>query len=185
MLGADYPRKGGQHATTTQSTSTSRGTLPAMDLIFEEPSQAALLRQRPGKYVEFAIALRDHQDRWALLPDDGAERGEKAAQSLAQNIRRGVTSGFAKGEYDCVADGGKVYVKFTGAKKDQPQNPGEGESTPPSDKEGERGRHRAWLIRQWARDNGYTVPDKGRLSDEVTSAYDAAIAAQEDEPASA
>ncbi|MEP9384990.1 Lsr2 family protein [Nocardioides sp. KR10-350] len=29
-------------------------------------------------------------------------------------------------------------------------------------------------VREWARDNGYTVPDRGRIPAEVKSAYDAA-----------
>lgn len=143
-----------------------------MDIEFEDPPEAALIRRHPGRYVEFAIALREHQGKWALLPSD-EPRTEKGAQAAAQNLRRGVTKGFRKGEYDAVADGGKVYVKFLGA---QPEGEGEesedsGEEKPDKLDADDRNPELARQVRAWARHNGFDVPLRGRMPDKVWQAF--------------
>lgn len=142
-----------------------------MELIFETPPDAAILRSRPGKYVEFAVALREHQDKWALLPEDVEPRTDKGAQSLAQNIRRGVTSGFTRGEYESVSDGPKVYVRWIGKKVEPAQS--DDVEIDLDDDEGPTPRDASLApqVRAWARNNGLTVPNHGRISDEIWAAY--------------
>lgn len=159
-----------------------------MDIVFEDPPEAALLRHRGagGKYLEFAIALREHQDRWAVLPDD-EPRTEKSAAGTAQNIRRGKMKGFDNGEYDAVPSGVKVYVKWTGP-KDQPKAEAD------DDKEedpGESPRLRAVAptrsaspdeVRRWAMNNGMNVPTRGRLPEHIWEAYATAHGEKENVP---
>jgi hypothetical protein len=145
-----------------------------VDIEFEDPPEAALLRKQPGRYVEFAIALREHQGKWAVLPSD-EPRTEKGAQAAAQNLRRGVTKGFRKGEYDAVADGGKVYVKFLGPKPEAEEGE-EGQEEGQEDKldADDRNPELARQVRAWARHNGFDVPTRGRMPDKVWQAFYAA-----------
>src|SRR5688500_3863826 len=69
-----------------------------MEIEWEDPPALALAKVRtPGRYVDWAYALRDQPGRWAKLPAQasGEERTEKGAANLAQSIRRGTTAGFA------------------------------------------------------------------------------------------
>lgn len=162
-----------------------------MEIIWEDPSATALARNKPGKYVEFAVALREHPKKWARLP--GEPRTEKGAAGAAQNIKRGQTAGFARGEYDAVPDeieveGQKewhVYVQFLGEVRapaakptpsGEPGGSGEEDGNGGHDMTaGEQPRRSATpdVVRAWAREHGYTVPDRGRLPETIWEAYDA------------
>lgn len=157
-----------------------------MDIEWEEPPAVALARVRtPGRYVEFAYALREHPERWAKLPQKEGEeaRSEKGAQNLAQNIRRGATAGFTpKGHYEAVSDGGTVWVRYV-PPAEQPaegEETGEGKSSAteaPGEQAVARVRRDAdpAKVRAWARTNGLNVTDRGRISEDVFSAYARAL----------
>lgn len=143
----------------------------SVKLNFEEPPEHILAtagRGMPGRYVEFAVALRDHQDKWAVLPTpDNATRTEKGAKATAQNIRRGKVKGFTAGEYQAVTDGHKVWVRYVGAAE---PSSGAGDTDDDADDEGAR-RSMAPLIRQWAMEQGLNIPERGRLPREIVDAY--------------
>jgi len=158
-----------------------------MDIEWEEPPAVALAKVRtPGRYVEFAFALRDHPGRWAKLPEiQGETRTEKGAATLAQNIRRGLTAGFKpKQTYEAVSAENSVWVRYVGesdadaAERLRPAEPEEerhgAEAPQPSPAEAA---HRAnpAEVRAWARTNGFNVPDRGRLSEELFHAYARAL----------
>lgn len=145
-----------------------------MEPEFKDPPEEVLIRSRNvgARYIDFAIALRDHRERWAVLPVTPAS--DKSAQNLAQNIRRGVTKAFApSGTYEAVADGTTVYVRFMGEPED-PQDPKSPASSTRGDDVGEDEdvvRSFAPKVREWARATGIEVPDKGRLPRLVIDAY--------------
>lgn len=182
-----------------------------VDIEFEDPPAVAVARVRtPGRYVEWAYALREYPGQWAVLPEgpEGA-RSVKGAENLAQGIRRGTTAGFKpKGTYDAVADEvtddkhpepyGKVWVKFLDPQppkggsggseggKERPNaparddDPGDPSEAPEGGAEGalpvQQNQQQRRVadpseIRQWARTNGFNVPDRGRLPTELTEAY--------------
>lgn len=143
-----------------------------MEITWEDPPAAAVRAQgRAGKYRAFAEALRDHEGKWALLPaSEGEERSDKGAQNTAQNIRRGVIKGFTKDEFEAVSDGGKVYVRFTGAKepeeKETDPNETDEERAAREAEEAERVQAEADFapkVRQWAAVKGIPVAERGRL----------------------
>lgn len=127
-----------------------------VDLQWEDPPAHALTSQRPGQYREFATALRDNPQRWAVLP--GERASENSARSTLQNLRRGKMSNFPKGEFEAVIDKTKIFVRYVG----------EPEASPPSG--GSAGPDSA-IIRAWAVENGYDLPSRGRLSQDVIDAY--------------
>lgn len=149
-----------------------------MEIKWEDPPEEAILRARGGngQYVEFAIALRAHEERWALLPDLNGPRTPKAAQNAAQNIRRGLTKGFDKGQYEAVTDEGKIYVRYM--PKELPAEDGEPEAGTPRANRQRSPEHGA-AIRTWARNNGFEVADRGALPQEVVDAYHKAMDRQE------
>lgn len=144
-----------------------------MEIEWEEPPEVALARVRtPGRYVEFAYALREHRDKWARLPEGPGEeaRSEKGAQNLAQNIRRGTTAGFKpKGSYEAVADEGKVWVRFVG------EEAAEGNEEAAEGSPGEAAKRDPAAVRAWARTNGFNVTDRGRIPEDVFDAYARAL----------
>lgn len=158
-----------------------------MDIEWEDPPPVAVARVRtPGRYVEWAYALREHPGRWAKLPaqESGEPRTEKGAQNLAQNIRRGATAGFTpKGTYDAVADAGSIWVRYV----PPTERPAEGQEDGPGKDETaeapgelsavEQVRRHAdpAKVRQWARTNGFNVSARGALSEEVFNAYARAL----------
>lgn len=135
-----------------------------MELVFEDPPEEALLRSRAGavKYIDFAIALREHMGRWVVLPAEPPYANEKSAQSAAQNIRRGVSKAFQpKGAYEAVANGTKIHVRYMGSP-----------DVVAGDQEEERpARDIAPMIRKWASDQGMGVPKAGRLPRQIVDAY--------------
>lgn len=161
-----------------------------MEIEWEDPPALAVARVRtPGRYVEFAYALREHPGRWAKLPgkEGGEERTEKGAANLAQSIRRGTTAGFTpKKSYEAVAEGGQVWVRWN-----PPAEQPEGQEAPEGDDataEGPGGQAAVEdqalekarqadpaKVRAWARTNGLAVTDRGRMSEEVIAAYGRAL----------
>lgn len=138
-----------------------------MDVEWEDPPDLALARARtPGRYVDFAFALKESPGRWARLPDD-SPRTEKGAQNAAQNIRRGVTAGFKPaGTFEAVSEQGKVWVRYAPPiQVDQEDE----EDSPPSPRKAPR--PDPAVVRAWARSNGHDVPDRGRLPEGVLEAY--------------
>lgn len=166
----------------------------------EPPARALLSTGKPGRYQDWALALRDHPGKWAVLPSDDGEvpRSEKGAANTAASIRRGVVKGFApKGSYLAVHDQGTVWVKYVGppeARAPAPQGQeaatgGQGAAEEgqgdPEDPDGPGGgqeasqdpdRPDASVVRHWARTNGFNVPDRGRLPEELWDAYGKALA---------
>jgi len=155
------------------------GEREQMDIKWEEPPQEVILRSRAGsgaKFLDFAMQLRKHESRWAVLPVEQPYATLASAQSAAQNIRRGVTKAFApKGAYEAVAgpvgegeEGAKIWVRFVG-------DPQPDDATPPdSEDEGEARIEVvdfARKVRAWARENGLSVTERGRLPDSVYAAY--------------
>lgn len=156
-----------------------------MEIEWEDPPALALARVRtPGRYVDFAYALRENPERWAKLPDKegGGERTPKGAAGLAQSIRRGTTAGFKpKGAFEAVADGTTIYVRFAGEPgQAEGQEEGQGDDSTaeaPGEQAAVEVARRAdpAVVRAWARTNGLTVTDRGRLSEDVIARYARAL----------
>lgn len=149
-----------------------------MDIEWEDPPEVALLRSTgPGKYVEFAVALRDHPGRWAVLPNyEGHTRTEKGAKATAQNIKRGKVKGMPAGQYETAVQDGKVWVRYS------PPAAGEvaqEDAPPPAAKAAKPAVDESKVdpakVRAWARKQGLGVPDRGRLPDDVLDRYAAAL----------
>lgn len=152
-----------------------------MDIEWEEPPQSALLRsQGTGRYMDLALALRDHPGRWAVLPNlGGGERSDKGAAATARSIKQGRTKGFAKGEYETAVEGGKVWVRYQ-PPAEQPEAAGEAAGGAGGDTKVEAtGKPATADVRAWAQKQGLHVPDRGRLPDEVWDKYAAAVNAGE------
>lgn len=138
------------------------------EIKWEEPPQEAILRSRAGsgaKHLDFAMALRKHPNRWAVLPQE-FEKAQQA-QSNAQNIRRGVTKAFApKGSFESVCDGPKIYVRFVGEPQEsEPAAPGGDDEDAKADK------GLAVKIREWAREHDIEVAAHGRLPRSIIDRY--------------
>lgn len=142
-------------------------------IIWEEPpATASYAGQKPGAYKEFADALRTAPHKWAILP--GERKTSDSAKGTAQNVRRGVVKGFTKGEFETAVDGTKIYVRFIGT-VDQDQvgeladgDEGDVEDAPDGKK-----------VRAWANANGFTLPERGRMPQDVHDAYRSAHAYQQ------
>ena len=145
----------------------------ADELIFEDPPEAVLIRaQNQGaRYVDFAVSLREHKDKWAVLPNKSGS--DKAAQNLAQSIRRGATKAFApKNSYEAVSEGTKIWVRYVGAPEDPHEPAGARDSSAGDDgDDDEPPKSFAPLIREWARDQGIDVPAAGRLPRALIDQY--------------
>lgn len=163
-----------------------------MEIEWEEPREEALLRHQggSGRYINFALGLRKHPERWAKFP--GPLASLKSAQLAGQNIRRGKTKGFEPaGHFEALADeleDGtiKLYVRYAPPLEvedgtSEGQSAPQGTSVPPaSPAPGRRpepapDRPEASRIREWARANGFTVPDRGRMPQAVYDAYNNAM----------
>lgn len=159
-----------------------------MKIQWEQPPEHLLIQgtgRQPGRYVEFAVAIREHPGRWAVLPDysEATRRTEKGAKATAQNIKRGKVKGFITKQYETLVDGTKVFVRYVGpdgqAVAGEPAEESEAtagvaetpdgeedeeDSLPPQDSLAPR-------IRAWARANGIAVPERGRISRDVIDRY--------------
>lgn len=128
-----------------------------MDIKFEEPHELARVigsAQQVGKYEEFALALREYEGQWAVLPDRDGDRTEGGANATAQNIRNGKVKGFApKDSYEVALRGTKIWVRYKGQGVTI-QNPEPDEDI-------------AKRVRRWAEDRGIEVADKGRIPKRV------------------
>lgn len=157
------------------------------DIIWEDPPPTARIgAARSGKYAAIARALRDPDNedpdspgksRWARLPQDAPPRSEKTADNLQSNIRRGINGDFKpKGAFDAAVDGNEVWVRYLGEPPPEPPKApsrsaedggdqgAQGGSEPRSDVNPAE-------VRAWARNNGFSVPDRGRLPQNVIDAY--------------
>lgn len=151
-----------------------------MEINWAEPPAEVLFRHenRGGKYVEFALALRENPEKWATMPAESALT-DKSAQGLAQNIRRGGVKGFTKGDYEAIADGTTVYVRFkptAATDGDAPKDPAKGpeDAEDPDDADDDEEDDDivdTAVVRAWARTQGYTVSDKGRMGAEIVREY--------------
>jgi hypothetical protein len=140
-----------------------------MDITFREPSPEALFRleNRGGKYVDFALALQEHQGKWAVLPEpETGPRTEKSAAAMAQSIRRGVVKGFTKGQYEAIYDAPDILVRWVGPPASDLEDPED--DTDPDDLVDPR------EVRAWAKANGHPVSTRGALGRELIEAYQAA-----------
>lgn len=148
-----------------------------MNIEWEEPPAEVLERHLGGghkaKYLDVAVALRDHPGRWAVLPSLTGGRTEKGAAATAQNVRRGQVKGFTRGQYDAVAHGTKVYVRYRD-EASREEGPEDGEAdAPPTPRPPARAADSA-TVRAWAQKQGLTVTSRGRLPDELYERYEAA-----------
>ena len=149
-----------------------------MKIQWEEPPSSAHIvgsGRKPGRYAAFAEALQENEGEWAVLPpmdDKGTERTPASANGLAQNIRRGEVKGFKKGEYETAIQGSKVWVRYIGPQVEvtRRERPRAVPSQPTSaDEDDDPGLSAGDLskitprVRQWAKDHGHDVPDRGRL----------------------
>lgn len=155
-----------------------------MDLRWEEPPETLLFRNlnRGGKYVDFALALMERPGTWAIMPTDDIKT-EKSIKHTAQNIRRGSIKGFTKGEFEAVEDGTTIWVRWIGKAKQEPEGDAEGGepedpeddgSFPPGSDEERMARQAsdfAAQARVWAKENGLTVNDRGRMPREIIERY--------------
>ena len=136
------------------------------DIVWEDPPATALNVRKKTAYTEFAAALRQNPGRWAVAP--GERASADSAKNTAANITRGSMRDFPKGEFETAVDGPKLWVRF------------KGDAGAPADPSGNDEvavgamQHRASDVRQWARDNGFDIPDRGRLPQHVITAFEEA-----------
>jgi hypothetical protein len=178
-----------------------------MEIEWADPPEKAVLRAQPGRYIEFAATLLENPDRWAKLPTQG-ERTPKGAAAAAQNIRRGVTKGFLKGAYEAVADDTTVYVRYVGLpeqpqqaqQSEQPEDPDGHDEDGDEAKAGDEQHYPTPptpirsavpspprpaspdVVRAWAATQGFNVPTRGRLPEEIWTAYSTAHGPKETVP---
>lgn len=139
-----------------------------MRLRFVEPPLRALSRQTAsaGFYFDVAEALQEAAGKWAVLPREFGS--ESSARSAAGNIRRGVVRAMPKGQFEAVVDveGDKpvVYVRFVGegGEHAHPHT----EAPIDLDREVDTA-----VLRQWARDQGIELAERGRIPADVRSRY--------------
>jgi hypothetical protein len=140
------------------------------DLEWEDPPGTATVTgkgQKPGRYARVAAQLRENVGRWAKLP---GERTVESAVRAAQNVRRGTVKGFDIGRFETAVQDGQVWVRCTDATQ-EPANGSAGRrlvavSSSP-DGEGPP----APEVRRWAQQEGYDVPERGRLPQDLIDAY--------------
>ncbi len=138
------------------------------DIQWRTPPEHVLNQQRRTQYDDFADALKQRPQEWAVLP--GEKGSVDSARSTALNIRNGRMSAFKpKGQWEAVTDGTTIYVRFKG----EPST--EGEDVQQEHVEVEGGRKvEASVIRAWARENGFDMPERGRLGANVIAAFEEA-----------
>lgn len=143
-----------------------------MELKWEEPPKAALIRAQSrsgGQYLDIAIALRERPEQWAKINKEFGS--EKSAQSTAQNMRRGITKGFTRGEFEIVADGCSIWARYMGPNEEaqDPRKPAEGAgATSAGDNQPAS---LAPRIREWAREHGFEVPERGRIPQDIRDQF--------------
>lgn len=145
-----------------------------VDIEWEDPPEVAVLRSSGGgRYLEFAMALREHPGRWAVLPNmEGKDRSDKGAKATGQNIKAGKIKGFTKGLYETAVQGGKVWVRYN-PPADEAEAPQGDAATP---QQPEQDKPKAADVRAWANRQGMAVPDRGALPRDVLEAYNDALA---------
>lgn len=156
--------------------------MPRMDIEWEAPPAHARVigsGQRPGRYMEFAEALRQNVGKWAKLPTvHGDKRTKGSANSTAQNIRGGKVKGFEQGKFETAIADTEVWVMCSdaGTPKTPRQMRGDGDDPPDDEEEQPRAPRPpssdlAPKIRQWAKREGLAVPEHGRLPEKIREAY--------------
>lgn len=136
-----------------------------MELEWEEPPVEAFTNNPSGFYSLLAQALREKPGEWAIVPRKFAT--SSSAQATAGNIRRGKVGAMPKGKYEAVASDTKIWVRYVG----------DGSPAPDSGDEPTTARQRSEFparVRAWAREQGETMPDRGRLPDELVTRYEQA-----------
>lgn len=136
------------------------------DIIWEDPPAAATEEKRRGQYTAFAAALRERPGIWARLP--GEKASADSANGTAQNLRSGRMKDFPRGQFEVAKHERTLWVRFRkpteeAAGKGQPEQESAGLSQETNSQ-----------IRSWARQNGYEVAERGRISTEVVTAWTAA-----------
>lgn len=134
----------------------------------EPPASARFAGQKPGAYKEFADALRQNPQKWAILP--GERKSNESAKGTAQNIRRGVVKGFTKGEFETAVDDTKIYVRFISIQQPAEDSAVEGVDEDDNDDPDDPGPD-SRRVRAWAKANGFDLPERGRMPAEVHEAY--------------
>jgi hypothetical protein len=155
-----------------------------MEIEWADPSEEAVFRweNRGGKYLDFALALKEHPNKWAILPvDDGDSPREKGGlQNLAGYIRNGKTKGFTKGEYEALVDDatGKplLHVRYVGPKEHDDAKDDDAEDSdrvrdPLGHDEDDDDVVDPAEVRAWARENGVDISERGRIGREVMIGY--------------
>lgn len=147
----------------------------AVELTWEEPPQEAILRVRhTGPYSDILIELLKNPGKWAKLTREYPK--PESAQNAAANIRRGVTKGFTKGEFEAVAHERHVYVMYKGPQDKQPDDdqPGEEHDSGPDRAETAVPHPRSTegpKIRAWARSQGIELGERGRIPEDIRARY--------------
>lgn len=152
-----------------------------MEIEWEDPPEHAVMvgsGQHAGKYLDFALGLREHPGKWGVLPTGESEtRTEKGAMATAQNIRRGKVKGFKAGQYDTAIHGTKIWVRF---KENQPPSAtgsgGESQSSEGTAEDSHEDWPEAKVVRAWAIGRGMDVPERGRLPKRYFEEYEQAAA---------
>lgn len=142
-----------------------------MEIKWEDPPESAKRAgSRPGKYTEWANALKEHPDKWAKLPNE-ERRQPNTAAGLTQNIRRGKVKGFEGGRWETATEEGEIWVCYLGP-KETTQTEASG-SSPEADPDDEvtHARVSGATIRAWAKERGIDVPERGRLPYDIVEQY--------------
>lgn len=159
----------------------------ADEIVWEEPPEHAVMPPARGQYRDFAQALRQNKDKWAILPGD--RKSPDSAKNTAQNVRRGIMKDFTKGEFEVAVDGKKIYVRWVGAQNKAAQQAAEEADTSATEAQtadaaddDEHETHDSKKVRAWGRANGYDLPDRGRMPQAVVEAYRKAHAVYDRQP---
>lgn len=141
-----------------------------MEIEWADPPESAIVgKGRKGKYEEFALALAARPRAWAKWPN--VHREHSIASNTATNIRNGKMKGFPKGAYEAVVDDVTIYVRYVGLESSK------GKPTPPSYQRRQPTPAQMAFnkrVREWAREQGIEVAERGRISDEVLEGFRAA-----------
>jgi hypothetical protein len=151
-----------------------------MDLVWEMPPQDALTATRRGPYTDVIRALKENPGQWARIPRDF--KSEDSAKNAATNMRRGIGSFAPRGSFEAVSKGAVVWARIVGGEDgDNPERDGDddaedngsasakgaGSSRTAPDTDPELSQR----VRAWAKEQGYEVAERGRMSRDVFDAY--------------
>lgn len=137
-----------------------------MDLVWEEPPPEALVSRPNGMYAQLAAALRENPNKWAIIPREYAS--VESAKGAALNLRNGRVKALPKGDYEVVANGTKIHIRYVGdaskeskaALRSVPDGPDPAK------------------VRAWAVGQGVEVSKAGRLPQDLIRRYEEAQASE-------